>query len=39
MNCEARLRPWEIAIKVRIGKLEWPVHTGSVNAYALDELA
>ena len=28
---------WEIAIKVRIGKLDWPVHAGSVNAYVLDQ--
>jgi PIN domain nuclease of toxin-antitoxin system len=28
---------WEIAIKVRIGKLEWPAQAGSVNAYALDQ--
>jgi PIN domain nuclease of toxin-antitoxin system len=28
---------WEIASKVRIGKLEWPASAGSVNAYALGQ--
>ena len=28
---------WEIATKVRLGKLEWPVAAGSVNAYALGQ--
>jgi PIN domain nuclease of toxin-antitoxin system len=28
---------WEIATKVRLGKLEWPVAVGSVNAYVLSQ--
>ena len=28
---------WEIAIKVRIGKLEWPASAGSVNDYVLGQ--
>jgi PIN domain nuclease of toxin-antitoxin system len=28
---------WEIAIKVRLGKLEWPAGAGSVNAYVLGQ--
>ena len=28
---------WEIATKVRIGKLEWPVAAGAVNAYVLGQ--
>jgi len=28
---------WEIATKVRLGKLEWPATAGTVNAYALDQ--
>jgi PIN domain nuclease of toxin-antitoxin system len=28
---------WEIATKVRLGKLEWPVAAGSVNAYVLGQ--
>lgn len=28
---------WEIATKVRIGKLEWPAAAGSVNAYVLEQ--
>ena len=28
---------WEIATKVRLGKLEWPVAAGSVNAYVLSQ--
>lgn len=28
---------WEIATKVRIGKLEWPAAAGTVNAYALEQ--
>jgi len=28
---------WEIAIKVRLGKLEWPASAGTVNAYVLGQ--
>lgn len=28
---------WEIATKVRLGKLEWPEHAGSVQSYALGQ--
>jgi len=28
---------WEIATKVRIGKLEWPGTAGTVNAYVLGQ--
>ena len=28
---------WEIATKVRIGKLEWPPTAGTVNAYVLGQ--
>jgi PIN domain nuclease of toxin-antitoxin system len=28
---------WEIAIKTRIGKLEWPASAGSVNGYVLGQ--
>ena len=28
---------WEIATKVRIGKLEWPATAGTVNAYVLEQ--
>ncbi len=28
---------WEIAIKVRIGKLEWPPSAGSVSAYVVGQ--
>jgi len=28
---------WEIATKVRIGKLEWPAIAGSINTYTLDQ--
>ena len=28
---------WEIATKVRIGKLEWPAAAGTVNSYALGQ--
>ena len=28
---------WEIATKVRLGKLEWPPQAGSVNAYVLGQ--
>ena len=28
---------WEIATKVRIGKLEWPGIAGTVNAYVLGQ--
>jgi PIN domain nuclease of toxin-antitoxin system len=28
---------WEIATKVRLGKLGWPVSAGSVNAYAIGQ--
>lgn len=28
---------WEIATKVRIGKLEWPATAGSVKEYSLDQ--
>jgi len=28
---------WEIAIKVRIGKLDWPATAGTVNAYVLGQ--
>jgi PIN domain nuclease of toxin-antitoxin system len=28
---------WEIATKVRLGKLDWPPAAGSVNAYALEQ--
>jgi PIN domain nuclease of toxin-antitoxin system len=28
---------WEIATKVRIGKLEWPADAGTVNAYVLEQ--
>jgi PIN domain nuclease of toxin-antitoxin system len=28
---------WEIAIKVRLGKLEWPERAGSVQSYALGQ--
>ena len=28
---------WEIATKVRLGKLEWPPEAGSVNAYVLGQ--
>jgi PIN domain nuclease of toxin-antitoxin system len=28
---------WEIAIKVDLGKLEWPSAAGTVNAYVLDQ--
>ena len=28
---------WEIATKVRLGKLEWPEEAGSVNSYALGQ--
>ena len=28
---------WEIATKVRLGKLEWPATAGTVNAYVLEQ--
>lgn len=28
---------WEIATKVRLGKLEWPAEAGTVNAYVLGQ--
>ena len=28
---------WEIATKVRFGKLEWPASVGTVNAYVLEQ--
>ena len=28
---------WEIATKVRVGKLEWPATAGTVNAYVLEQ--
>ena len=28
---------WEIATKVRIGKLEWPVEVGTITAYVLGQ--
>ena len=28
---------WEVATKVRIGKLEWPATAGTVNAYVLEQ--
>lgn len=28
---------WEIATKVRLGKLEWPAEAGPMNAYVLDQ--
>lgn len=28
---------WEIAIKARIGKLDWPASAGTVNAYVLGQ--
>ena len=28
---------WEIATKVRLGKLEWPEEAGSLNSYALGQ--
>ncbi len=28
---------WEIATKVRLGKLEWPEEAGTVNSYALGQ--
>jgi PIN domain nuclease of toxin-antitoxin system len=28
---------WEIATKVRLGKLEWPVAAGSVGDYVIDQ--
>lgn len=28
---------WEIATKVRSGKLEWPADAGTVNAYVLEQ--
>ena len=28
---------WEIATKVRLGKLQWPEEAGSVNAYVLGQ--
>jgi PIN domain nuclease of toxin-antitoxin system len=28
---------WEIAAKVRLGKLEWPATAGTVNAYVLEQ--
>jgi PIN domain nuclease of toxin-antitoxin system len=28
---------WEIAIKARIGKLDWPVEAGSVNDYVIGQ--
>ncbi len=28
---------WEIATKVRIGKLDWPATAGTVNAYVLEQ--
>jgi PIN domain nuclease of toxin-antitoxin system len=28
---------WEIATKVRLGKLEWPAAAGTVNAYVLGQ--
>lgn len=28
---------WEIATKVRLGKLEWPDEAGTVNSYALGQ--
>ena len=28
---------WEIATKVRIGKLEWPAAAGTINAYVLGQ--
>lgn len=28
---------WEIATKVRIGRLEWPATAGTVNAYVLEQ--
>lgn len=28
---------WEIAIKVRLGKLDWPDRSGTVNAYVISQ--
>ena len=28
---------WEIATKVRVGKLEWPATAGTVNTYVLEQ--
>jgi PIN domain nuclease of toxin-antitoxin system len=35
--CVSAASAWEIATKVRIGKLEWPPAAGTVNAYVLEQ--